>query len=159
MLALPVAYASIMTTADYKAGKSRIAAGYQADKAECAELRGSPRQLCREVAMGKQRVARAELDYIYTGKPADRDHAPLMKAKSEHAVAVERCADRIGDDKALCIRAANAALTRALSDARTVRRTDAFDHGGVRAVSKSGAAPQDTLQMCVGEQTWFSTFG
>ena len=43
MLALPVAYASIMTTADYKSGKSRIAAGYQADKAKCAELRGSPR--------------------------------------------------------------------------------------------------------------------
>jgi hypothetical protein len=118
VLALPMANAATLPKADYGAGKTRIDAQYKADKARCAELAGNARDICREQAKGKQRVARAELEYAYTGKPRDQDKLLRARADANYAVAKERCDDLAGNPKDVCVKEAKAARTKALADAK-----------------------------------------
>ncbi|MFM9915375.1 MAG: hypothetical protein ACKVOX_06180 [Rhizobacter sp.] len=119
LLALPLfAQANAMTEADYKAAKSRIGADLKADKIACGSLAGNAKDICHEEAGGKEKVALAELEYSYTGKPAD--HNKLMEAKAEAAygVAKEKCDDLAGNPKDVCIKEAKAIETKALADAK-----------------------------------------
>ncbi|MDP3651908.1 MAG: hypothetical protein Q8R67_09520 [Rhodoferax sp.] len=116
LLALPVAQAATMTRDDYKAGKDRISADYKADKAACAPLAGNAKDVCVEEAKAKEKVARAELEYSYTGKPADQTKVMEVKAKTAYAVAKEKCDDLKDKDKDVCIKDAKAAEAKALAD-------------------------------------------
>ena len=60
---LPLAQAVNLSKADYKAGKTRIAADYKLDHSACASLAGNAKDICDEQAKGKQKVATAELEY------------------------------------------------------------------------------------------------
>ena len=66
LLALPAAYATTMTQADYKAGKTRISADYKTDKAACASLSANAKDICVQEANAKEKVARAELSSTAT---------------------------------------------------------------------------------------------
>ncbi|MDO9312954.1 MAG: hypothetical protein Q7T97_00220 [Burkholderiaceae bacterium] len=119
LLALPLlAQANPMAQADYKATKSRISADHKADKIACGSLAGNAKDICHEEADGKEKVALAELEYSYTGKPAD--HTKLMEAKAEAAygVAKEKCDDLAGNPKDVCVKEAKAIETKALADAK-----------------------------------------
>lgn len=118
ILVLPVAQAATMTKADYKAGKTRISADYKADKAACASLAGNAKDICVEEAKAKEKVARAELKYGYTGKPGDQTKVLVAKAKSAYSVAKEKCDDKSGNDKDVCVKEAKAVETKALADAK-----------------------------------------
>lgn len=118
ILVLPLAQAATMTKADYEAGKTRISADYKADKAACASLAANAKDICVEEAEGKQKVARAELEYGYTGKPGDHTKVLEAKAKSAYAVAKEKCDDKSGNDKDVCVQEAKAVETKALADAK-----------------------------------------
>lgn len=116
LLALPVAQAATMTRDDYKTGKDRIGADYKADKAACAPLAGNAKDVCVEEAKAKEKVARAELEYSYTGKPSDQTKVMEVKAKTAYDVAKEKCDDLKGNDKDVCVKDAKAARTKALAD-------------------------------------------
>ncbi len=116
LLALPVAQAATMTRDDYKTGKDRISADYKADKAACAPMAGNAKDVCVEEAKAKEKVARAELEYSYTGKPADQTKVMEVKAKTAYDVAKEKCDDKKGNDKDVCVKEAKAARTKALAD-------------------------------------------
>jgi len=118
ILMLPAAYAATMTRADYNTGKTHISADYKADKAACASLTDNAKDICIEQAKAKEKVARAELQYNYTGKAADRNKVMVVKAESNYAVAKEKCDDKSGNDKAVCVQEAKAVETKALADAR-----------------------------------------
>jgi len=130
MLALPVAQAATMTKADYQASKSRISTDYKADKVACAPLAGNAKDICVEEAQAKQKVARAELQYGYTNKTSDRTKVLVAKAESAYAVAKEKCDDKAGNVKDVCVEEAKAIETKALADAKLGKeigeaRTDA----------------------------------
>ena len=72
MLALPIAQAATMDKAQYSAAKDRISAEYKTDKAACGSMSGNAKDICIEEAKGKEKVARADLAYGYTGKPGDQ---------------------------------------------------------------------------------------
>ena len=116
LLAMPLAQA--MSKADYTAAKTRISADYKADKAACASLAGNAKDVCGEEAKAKEKVARAELEYSYSGKPADQTKVLETKAKSAYAVAKEKCDDKAGNDKQVCVQEAKAVETKALADAK-----------------------------------------
>jgi hypothetical protein len=122
VLALPMANAATLAKGDYRAGKTRIDAQYTADKARCAGLAGNARDICREQAKGKQRVARAELEYAYTGKPRDENKVFEARAEANYAVAKERCDDLAGNPKDVCVKEAKAARTKAMADAKMNRK-------------------------------------
>jgi len=107
-----------MSKADYTAAKTRISADYKADKAACASQAGNAKDGCGEEAKAKEKVARAELEYSYSGKPADQTKVLETKAKSAYAVAKEKCDDKAGNDKQVCVQEAKAVETKALADAK-----------------------------------------
>ena len=118
MLVLPVAHAASMSKADYTAAKTRISADYKSDKAACASLAGNAKDICIEEAKAKEKVARAELEYGYTGKAGDRTKVAVAKAESAYAVAKEKCDDQAGNAKDVCVKEAKAVETKALADAK-----------------------------------------
>ena len=158
MLALPMAQAASVAKTDYSAGKTRIAADYKADKAACASLAGNAKDICVLEAAGRQKVALAELEYAYTGKPVDRTKVLTARAESAYAVAKERCDDLAGNVKDVCVKEAKAAEVKALADAKMGKeigaaKTDAADTKrdadyGV-AIEKCDALAGDAKASCI----------
>src|SRR5450631_2666140 len=118
MLVLPMAHAATMTKADYTATRTRIGADYKSDKAACASLAGNAKDICVEEAKAKEKVARAELEYGFTGKAGDRNKVAVAKAESAYAVAKEKCDDKAGNAKDVCVKEAKAVEIKALADAK-----------------------------------------
>lgn len=132
LLALPLAHAATMAKADYSAAKTRISTAYKGDKAACAALKANAKDICVEEAQGKEQVARAELEFAYTGKAEDQNKLLVAKAKSGYAVAKEKCDDLKGNDKDVCVKEAKAVEVKALANAKMGKqigeaRVDAAD--------------------------------
>ena len=120
LLALPV-HAANMTRTDYTASKSRISDTYKADKKACASQSANAKDICIEEAKAKEKVARAELEFSYTGAAKDQTKVAVAKAESSYAVAKEKCDDQSGNDKDVCRKAAKAVEVRGLADAKMVK--------------------------------------
>lgn len=118
MLALPVAQAATMTKADYNTDKTRISADYKTDKAACASFAGNAKDICSEEAKAKEKIARAELEYSYSGKASDQTKLLEVKAKAAYAVAKEKCDDKAGNEKDVCVKEAKAIEAKALAEAK-----------------------------------------
>ena len=84
----------------------------------CASLTANAKDVCVEEASAKQTVARAELEYGYSGKPADQTKVKVAKAESAYAVAKEKCDDQSGNAKDVCVQEAKAVEVKALADAK-----------------------------------------
>ena len=115
--------AAMLSRTDYIASKSRISASYKADKAACASLAGNARDICREEASAKEKVALAENEFSYTGTRKDQDKITMAKADTVYAVAKERCDDLAGNGKGVCRAEAKAVHTKALADLKLVQKT------------------------------------
>ncbi|MBS1177885.1 MAG: hypothetical protein H6R06_2297 [Proteobacteria bacterium] len=118
LLALPLAQAASMSKADYNGAKTRISADYKAEHSACASQSANAKDICVEEASAKQKVARAELEYGYSGKPADQTKVKVAKAESAYAVAKEKCDDQSGNAKDVCVQEAKAVEVKALADAK-----------------------------------------
>jgi hypothetical protein len=118
LLVLPMAQAATMTKGDHSAAKSRISEQYKADDSACKSLAGNTKDVCVQEAKAKEKVAYAELEYAYTGKPADQTKVRVAKAESAYAVAKEKCDDMAGNAKDVCVKEAKAVETKALADAK-----------------------------------------
>jgi hypothetical protein len=118
MAVLPLAHAANMSKDDYNAGKNRIEATYKADKDACKPLKGNAQDVCTKEAEGKEKLAKAELEYAYSGKPADQNKVSVARADAMYAVAKEKCDDLAGNPKDVCTKEAKAAHTKGLADAK-----------------------------------------
>ena len=143
---------------EYKAGKARISADYKTDKAACASMSGNAKDVCKEEAKGKEKVATAELKYNYSGKPADQTKVLETKAETAYAVAKEKCDDKTGNDKSVCVKEAKATEVKALADARSAKqiaetKTETMDEKRDAdykvAVQKCDALAGDAKTSCI----------
>ena len=157
-LALPLAHAATMAKADYQSGKTRIADTYKADKNACASSNGNVKDICIEEAKGKEKVAKAELEYAYSGKTNDANKVMVAKADSSYAVAKERCDDQAGNAKDVCVKEAKAVHVKALADAKlgkeigTARKDAAADKNDADykvAAEKCEASSGDAKTACM----------
>jgi hypothetical protein len=117
-LVMPMAQAAGISKADYKSGKDQISSTYKADKTACDSQAGNAKDICVEQAKGKEKVARAELEYSYSTKPKDQNKVDVAKADATYAVAKETCDDQTGANKDVCVKDAKAVHTKALADAK-----------------------------------------
>ncbi len=117
LLALP-AQAASMSRADYRAAKSSISDTYKADKKACSSRSGNVKDICVEEAKAKEKVARAELEFAYSGSAKDQTKVAVAKAESAYAVAKQRCDDQTGNSKDVCVKEAKAQKVRGLADAK-----------------------------------------
>jgi len=115
--------AASMSHAEYAAKKDQISAEYKADKAACDKLDGNNKDICVEKAKGKEKVAKAELEFNYTGKQADSEKIAVAKADANYEVAKEMCDDKKGNDKDLCVKDAKAVHAKAIADAKAAKKS------------------------------------
>jgi hypothetical protein len=160
LLPLSAALAETMNKADFKANKTRISETYKADKAACHSLAGNAKDVCEEEAKGKEKVARAELEFSYSGKAADSNKVHVVKAKAAYEVAKEKCDDLAGNAKNVCVQEAKAAEQKALADAKMdkdinkAKKTDASEKMEADykvAHEKCEAHSGDTKAKCINE--------
>jgi hypothetical protein len=158
MLGMTGAFAAPGNQADYSAAKDRIAAEYKADRAACDAHSGNQKDICIEQAKGKEKVARAEADYNYSGKVDDANKIAKAKADADYAVAKEMCDDKGANAKDVCVREAKATHDKALADAKMNRKVaDArADAGDTKrdadykvAVEKCDSLAGDAKSACV----------
>jgi hypothetical protein len=124
LLAFGGAQAATMSDAEFKAAKDRIEADAKTSRAACDGLAGNAKDICVAEAKGKERVARAELDYRRTGKESHRKEVAEARAESSYAVSKEKCDDLAGNAKDVCVQDAKAAQTRAKADAKSSAKVD-----------------------------------
>ncbi len=116
VLLLPLSQAATLSKVDYKAGKSLISTAYKADKAACHRLTANAKDICQEEAKAKEKMALAEIEYSYTGKPADGRKVQVVRADTAYDVAKERCDDQKGNARDVCVKEAKAVKVKALAD-------------------------------------------
>ena len=158
LLTLPLAQAANINKADYSAGKTRISADYKAAKAACDAFKANAKDVCVAEAKAKEKVALAELEFSYSGKPADQTKVLETKAQTAYAVAKEKCDDTAGNDKDVCVKEAKAAEVKGLADAKlgkdvaeakTEATADKRDADYKVAVEKCDAMAGDAKSACV----------
>ena len=158
LLAWPVAQAATMSKDELKAAKTAISATYKADKAACASLSGNAKDICLEEAKAKEKISLAELEFNYSGKPADQTKLRETQAKSAYAVAKEKCDDLSGNPKDVCVKEAKAVEVKALADAKLVKQVgearkdanlDKRDADYKVAVEKCDALASDAKANCL----------
>lgn len=160
MAVWPAAQAANISKADYDAGKSRIESQYKTDKAACDSMSGNAKDICQEEAKGKQKTARAELEFSHSGKASDQKKVATTRAETAYAVAKEKCDDKAGNYKDVCVKEAKAAKEKALADAKSsekisAAKTDAAadkrDADYKVAVEKCDALAGDAKTTCVND--------
>ncbi|MGM9482819.1 hypothetical protein ACS5PN_16615 [Roseateles sp. NT4] len=110
------ANAELISTADLNAGLARAAADLIADKTACDQWTGTPRDVCRERALAKERVTRAELVVASTGTRMAHDHLAAVKVDTAYDIARTQCNDKTADAKHACTRQAQTLRTQGQAD-------------------------------------------
>lgn len=102
LMAAAPAMAANMPKGEYNAAKDSIKATHKTDAKACDAMTGNAKDICKEEAKAKEKVALAELEYRYTGKAADSTKLAKVKAETAYDIAKERCDDLSGDAKNAC---------------------------------------------------------
>ena len=110
--------AASMSKDEYRAVRTRIDAEYRAATAACDRYTDNARDVCRVEAKGKERIARAELEYNLSGTPKDKSRLAMARADAAYDVARERCDNRTGSDRSVCIQDAKTRHAKAEADAK-----------------------------------------
>ncbi len=116
------AQAQSLTKAEYKSEKDKISATYKTERAACNSDKGNAKDICIEMAKGKEKVDKANLEERY--KPTEKTHynARMAKADAEYSVAKERCDDQSGAAKDKCEAEAKTAHTKAKEEAKALKK-------------------------------------
>lgn len=102
---------------DHEASLKRINAEYTADKENCQSLAGNAKDICLAEAKGKEKVAKADLDAAKKNTKKARYDARITKAEADYSIAKQKCDDKAGNEKDVCLKEAKAAEVTAKADA------------------------------------------
>lgn len=126
------AQAAVTNKAEYNAARSQADGTYKSETDGCKAMTGNAKDICKLEAKGHLNVAKAEAEYAYSGKPDDMRKVTKAKIEAAYDVERERCDDKSGNGKDVCIKTAKAARDKALADLKlgktvAAARTDAAD--------------------------------
>ena len=147
-----------MTKADYAAAKEAIGAKVKAAKATCGNLSANAKDICMAEAKGTEKVEKADLEARYNPKEKNQYNLRLAKADAAYDVAKEKCDDKAGNDKDVCVKEAKATHTKAKADAtltKTVKNaiavasTDGNTADYKVALEKCDVLAGDAKSVCV----------
>lgn len=113
------AMAQDMSDHSYLSAKDSIVVEYKSDKAHCDPLAGNVKDICMVQAKGKENVAMAELEALRKNTSKNHYDVHAAKAEATYAVAKEKCDDRAGNAKDVCLKEAKAIETRDKANAET----------------------------------------
>jgi hypothetical protein len=122
-LACTVAANAAGDKASYENAKASAKSAYEAASKQCDGMKGNAHDICVAEAKAARIRTEEEAEAAYKGTPKARAHAAAEIAEANYRIARERCDDRAGNDKDVCIKVAKAELTRAKADAKAGRKT------------------------------------
>jgi hypothetical protein len=94
---------------------------YKIDKDACAQRSGNAKDICLAEASGKEKLAKADAEAAYKNTPKAREDARVARAEANRSVAKEKCDDLSGNAKDVCVKEADATLTKVKADAKVDR--------------------------------------
>ena len=103
---------------EYNAAKKKIETEYQTAKAGCDALVANAKDMCTAAAKGKESVALAELGGKYQPNQKAPYEERIAKAEADYSVAKEKCDDKAGSARDVCVKEAQAAQAAAKADAK-----------------------------------------
>jgi hypothetical protein len=109
---------TLMSRADYSAGRKAIEAETRASFARCRSQSGADRDVCKAEVRAGERVKVADLQARYHGTVAAAEDARIVRVKASFDLAKARCGTQAADTKADCLKAAREDRARALAQAR-----------------------------------------
>ncbi|MGO4812047.1 hypothetical protein AB4156_21040 [Cupriavidus sp. 2MCAB6] len=104
--------------ADYDAAVKTANANYKAARAQCDSLKDNAKDVCVKEAKRDEDVAKANAEAARDGTEKARAKADKVKADGDYSVAKEKCDDRKGNDKDVCVKEAKVAHEQALGVAK-----------------------------------------
>jgi hypothetical protein len=107
----------------YESAKASAKSAYEAAEKQCDAMNGNAKDVCVAEAKAARTKADAQAEATYKATPKAREHAAEEIAQANYKVAKERCDDRTGNDKDVCVKVAKAELTKAKADAKAHRKT------------------------------------
>ena len=109
--------------AAYESAKAAAQSSYEAAFRNCDATKGNAHDICVAEAKAARVKAEQQAEAAYQGTPKARAKAAEEIAEANYRVARERCDDRTGNDKDVCIKVVKAELTKAKADAKARRKT------------------------------------
>jgi hypothetical protein len=106
----------------YEQAGQRAASSYEAAKKRCDAMHDHARDVCVAEAKAVRTKAEQQAEAAYQDTPKAREHAKKEIAEADYRVARERCNERTGNDKDVCVKVAKAVLARAEADAKAERK-------------------------------------
>jgi hypothetical protein len=137
------AMAQGMSQSDYQASKDKIGTEYKAAKEACKSLSGNANDICEVDAKGKEKVSLAELEATYKPSKKSRYNVDTAKADAAYELAKEKCDDKSGNVKDVCVKEAKSTFTAAKADAEVQLKTA---DANATANEKSAGARKDAAE-------------
>jgi hypothetical protein len=105
----------------YESAKASAKSTYEAAKGKCDAMNGNAKDICVAEAKAARTRTDEEAEAAYKNTPKAREHAVHEIAEADYKVAKERCDDKTGNDKDVCVKVAKAAMVKAQADAKASR--------------------------------------
>ena len=117
--AAPFAVAqTAMDQNEYKTQRAELVDKHKAERVQCATLAGNANDICLAQVEGAEKVDQAELDARYKPSIENQHEVEIARADAAYQVAKERCDDKDGNSKDVCLKEAKANEIAATADAK-----------------------------------------
>lgn len=117
------ANAESMSKNQYETTSKKIDVDYKAARSACDSLSANANDICLAEAKGRSSVAEANLEAVYKPTADNRYKAHVAKADADYAVAEQKCDDKAGNDKDVCMKEAKAINTRLIANAKLEKQS------------------------------------
>ncbi len=107
----------------YEKAKQSAKATYESAKKQCDSLAGNTKDICQAEAKAARTKTEATAEAEYKNTPKARYDAKADAGEADYKVAKERCDDKGGNDKDVCVKEAKSVLAKVKADAKAERDT------------------------------------
>ncbi len=141
------AMAQNMSKSEYQTAKNQIEAEHKSDAANCGSHADNAKDICMAEAKGKEKIAKAELNARRKNSAKNHYDVHAAKAEAAYAVAKQKCDEKSGNDRDVCVKEAKVVETRAKADAKTRMKATMAD----KKANKQSAAAHSTADKKKGD--------
>lgn len=106
----------------YDQSKMSAKSAYDSSKKQCDSMSGNAKDICVAEAKAVRTKTEVDAEAMYKNTPKAREHALHETAEADYKVAKERCDDKAGNDKDVCVKEAKAAMTKTMADAKAMKK-------------------------------------
>ena len=142
----------------YDQAKTSAKAAYETDKKACDAMSGNAKDICVAEAKAKRTRVEENAEASYKNTPKAREEAIHDIAEADYEVAKERCDEKAGNQKDVCMKEAKAAMTKVQADAKATQKgsearmdasKDKMDADYKVALEKCDSLAGDAKNSCV----------